>query len=267
MGLKLYQSFPETTFLKIVGDIGTVLNGKIDNAHLHSHVLNQLKFALGAATPSDCLSVGEGLILNQKGYTCYVDKNQELITKKSVSDFSSPFLMGVGLESKPSDLFQIDYPQGISLNELFKELYQYPVLAYLGALFFDHLSCSYLKIPPIYKENIVDNYDKYWAKPEDIQNCSAYVFGVIIQEEGQKNIPVEKLNHAFYINPGEKNKENFLSHSHAVLLKNSFEFSKLKNENFYQNIDTSSMFGVRHVFTQSIVNQGLMAVFNIKDIA
>lgn len=268
MGILSYQTFSNISALKIIGDVKTVLNGLVEEGNMQKDVLNQLKFALGAGSFTDCSCVGESLVLNKIGYSCYLDNHSELMTSKGSSGLKSPFLMGIEWDCQPSSLLQIDYPEGISLHELLEnigaELHAY---AFVACLKFNNLACTYLKKAPIFKENINVHVAQYWAKTEEYPKCDAYLFGVVIKEKGKQKFPAEILEKAFYVNPQEKNKGSILSHSHAALVKEASSFAQLKTDlQFYEQLDPNSVIGVRHVFTQSIVNEGLFALFKITDI-
>lgn len=256
-----------STALKIIGDVKTVLNGNVDENNLQEKVLEHLKFALGAGSFSDCTCVGESIIFNQKGYTCYVDNHGNIKTEKDEQGLKSPFLMGLEINTQPNISLNIDYPNGIALNELFDNIGQdFYAYAYVGCLLFENLACSYIKVPPIYKENINENSEKYWAKTENHPNCYTYLFGVVIREAGIHKLPPELLQQAFYVNPLEKNKSATLSHTHAALVKETIPFSTLMPDNFHDTFDPASLIGVRHIFTQSIVKKGLLNLYNISSI-
>lgn len=285
MGIKSYKSFSNTITLKIIGDVNTVLDGIVDESNLNENVLEELKFALGAGSFSDCHCVGESLILNQIGYSCHLknkgnyqvknrvnDKAEfitdQLITDKGSFGLRSPFLMGLQLECQPKDLLDIDYPLGITLNELFEEMGK-GLLAYAFVAWFSfkELACSYIKKPPIFKENINEHFVRYWAKTEEYPEQNAYVFGVVIKEAGKQHFPPEILQKSFYINPQEKNQGVLLSHTHAALIDNSTSFLELKKDSyFYEKFDPNAVIGIRHVFTQSTVKQGFLALFDITKI-
>lgn len=284
MSIKIYhdQIVSNRSVLKITGDVKTVLNGLIDESNMNDTVLDQLKFALGAGSCSTCACVGESIVLNQIGYSCHLNNQGELITDKAAVGFRSPFLMGVELDSQPSSLLEINYQEGITLNELFNDIgftlknaktrlndVEPTLKAYalVGCLLFKNLACTYLKKPPIFKENINQQVEKYWAKAEDHPDCYVYLFSVVIREAGQKHFSSNLLEKAFYVNPQENNQGTTLSHTHAVLLREPISFSALKQDfQFYEKLDPEFNRGVRHVLTQSVVKEGLLALYNFRDI-
>lgn len=263
--IKPYQIFPVHSALKIIGDCKIVLHGCVNDSCMKDHVLDHLSFALGAGSFSDCSCVGETVILNQIGYTSHVNAAQ-LLTIKGETGLKSPFLMGLGKEETPSALVKIESQKGIELNHLFEHMGpQLHAYAFVGCFLFETLSCSYLKKPPIFHENINENMEKYWAKTEKNSLCPAYVFGVVIKEKGRHMFPKKFLERAFYVNPLEKNKGNLLSHSHAALVETSPAFPELKKDlRFYETLNPSLVTGVRHIFTDSIVKEGLVALFELK---
>ena len=260
-----YQIFPVHSALKIIGDCKIVLNGCVNDAYMKEHVLDHLSFALGAGSFSDCACVGETVVLNQIGYTSHVNDSQ-LLTIKGEAGLKSPFLMGLEKEETPSALVKVESQKGIELDHLFESMGpQLHAYAFVGCFLFKTLSCSYLKKPPIFHENINENMEKYWAKTEKNPLCSAYVFGVVIKEKGRPMFSPEFLERAFYVNPLEKNKGSLLSHSHAALVETSPSFRELKKDlRFYETLNPSLVTGVRHIFTDSIVKEGLVALFELK---
>lgn len=265
MSFKVYKTFPNTAELHVAGNVQTVLNGHVDNTNMQDDILNQFKYGLGAGSFSDCTCLGEAIVLNQIGYNCYLNHENKIITNKKLLGLKSPFFMGLQLDSHPTNLLEINYQDGIALNGLFeqlgKELHAY---AFVGSFLFKNLACSYLKKAPIFKENINENSDKYWATTEEHPETYAHLFGVVIRESAKQNFSTETLNKAFYINPLEKNRNSTLSHTHAVLVKNAVNFSELKkDDHFYEKLETDSEVAIRHIFTQSIVKQGLFALFNL----
>lgn len=268
MNFEIYKTFSTTSTLKIIGNIKTVLNGCVTEACLNEHALNYLKFGLGAATFSSCSCLGESVVLNKMGYSSYLDDKNQLIIRTGTTDLKSPFLMGLENDCQPSKLLEINSPRGIMLNQLFNTLGE-GLLAYAftGCLLFENLQSSYLIKPPIFNEPINDNVVKYWAKTDEHTQCYTHLFGVVIKEQGKKTFSSEILQKAFYVNPLEINQNEILSHTHAVLIKETLPFQTLKNDfRFYENNAPTSIMGIRHVFTHSIVKSGLLALFDISQI-
>jgi len=268
MSFKPYQVFPIDAALKIVGNVKTVLDGSVKESCMEEHVLDCLAFALGAGSFADCSCIGETIVLNQIGYISRVNDQADLITNHDTTGLKSPFLVGIEKGEHPAKILQINYQEGIILNELFERmgesLHGY---AFVGYLLFETLSCSYLKQPPIFNEPINENVEKYWATTENHPNCYAYVFGVVIKEKGKDLFPKEVLQRAFYVNPLEKNQGGILSHTHAALVKTPPSFTSLKKDlYFYKNLEPSLVTGVRHIFTHSIVKEGLLALFDVTEI-
>jgi hypothetical protein len=269
MGIEPYKIHSRTSSLKIIGDVNKVLTGTVSESNLIGGALESLGFGLGASTFGSCDCLGESLILNQVGYVSFVNQQKKLETHIKSTGLYTPFLMGLQPGSQPSQVLSLNYPEGFSLYSLFEKIsYTFQAFAFVGRISFKTLACTYLKKPPIFNETVVgENTEKYWAKTEELPNCYAYVFGVVITEEGKNNFPKEKLAKAFYANPQEKNQGNLLSHTHAALIKENVGGLVMnRDEAFYTTIDPSHVEGIRHIFTQSVVKDGLLAVFEIKDI-
>lgn len=262
-----YQVFPFDSALKIIGDVKVVLNGCVEESCMEEHVLDHLMFGLGAGSFSDCSCIGETIILNQTGYTSYVPPHAHLRTTTGTNGLRSPFLMGIEKGGHPSALLQIDLQKGMDLEQLFEQMGQrFHAYAFVGCLLFETLSCSYLKKSPTFREHINENVEKYWAKTEKHSPCYAYVFGVVIKEEGKQNFPHALLQRAFYNNPLEKKQEGTLSHTHAALVATPPFFTSLKKDlRFYETLEPSLVTGVRHIFTDSIVKEGLIALFELRE--
>lgn len=280
MKIDPYQTFNNTSALKIIGDVRTVLNGCVTESKLQENVLNRLMFGLGGGSFTDCMSLGETIVLNQIGYGTHVDSQVDinadvdvnakdrLIETKGKKDLKSPFLMGLEKNCRPSTLLQVDSTNGIDLNRLYEKfgqgLYGY---AFVGSILFEKLYCTYLKKSPMFNESINDNVEQYWATTEEHLECYAYLFGVIITEKGINHFPKDMLQKAFYINPLEKNQGAIVSHTHAVLVDTIPPFGTLKQDlKFYESFEPTLIIGTRHILTQSILKEGLMAIFNINEI-
>ena len=268
LAFKSYQTFSTSSALKIIGDVRTVLEGRVDESSMQKNALNHLRFALGGGSFTHCACLGEAIVLNQIGYTCYLSNLGHLETNNSPKGLKSPFLMGVGKGQHPSTLFHIRSQDGIILNDLFKQLGQGLLgYAFVGSLLFETLACSYLKKPPIFGESINENIEKYWAETELLSPCMAYAVGVVITEKGKLHFPTENLSRAFYLNPLEQTSGALLSHTHAALVDELPSFNNLnKDRLFYEDIDPSSVIGVRHIFTHSVVKEGLLALFDIREV-
>lgn len=234
-----------TNILKIAGNVNTVLNGQINEAVMHLQDLTQLRFALGAGSFSNCSCVGETLVLNHVAYMSYLNEQSQLVTLQGQTGLMSPFLMGLGTECTPVETIHFKNSEKITLNAFYEKTgNDFSAYGVAGSVLFDPLECSYLQKPPIFGENINEHVEKYWAKTEVIPQCVANIFGVVIRDKGHNVLPKELLEKAFYKNPLEKNKTSVISHTHAVLLDA----------------------GARHIFTQSIIKEGVFSIFDISDI-
>ncbi|MBX9786095.1 MAG: hypothetical protein K2Y08_02035 [Alphaproteobacteria bacterium] len=262
-----YEVFSVSSTLKIIGDVRTVLNGRVDESSMEENVLDHLRFALGGGSFTTCACLGEAIILNQVAYTSHLNNEGSLETNTYKEGLKSPFLMGLGKEQHPSSLFHLESQKGILLEDLFKQLGQGLLgYAFVGGFSFKTLACTYLKKAPIFNEPINEHVKKYWAETEYLSPCTAYVFGVVITEKGKQHFPPENLNKAFYLNPLEQNSGEILSHTHAALVKKLPTFNRLKEKQFfYEKVDASSVIGVRHIFTHSLVKEGTLALFDIHE--
>ena len=268
MYFKPYHVSPVDSALKIVGNVKTVLEGRVKESCMEEHALNYLSFALGAGSFADCSCIGETIVLNQVCYISRINEQADLVTNKDTTGLRSPFLMGIEKDECPATLLHINCQEGIVLNELFERMGEgLHAYAFVGCLLFETLSCSYLKESPIFNEPINDNVEKYWAKTENHSQQYAYVFGVVVTEKGKDLFHEEELQKAFYINPLEKNQGEILSHTHGALVKGSPSFTSLKKDlHFYKTLEPSLITGVRHIFTHSMVKEGLLALFDIREI-
>lgn len=265
--LTFYKTFPFRSALKVIGDVKIVLDGLVSDSSMNSHVLEHLSFALGGGSFSGCSCIGEAIVLNQRAYTSYIDPHSHLVTVNGEKDLKSPFLMGIEKEASPSALLHINLQEGLNLEHFFKHIGErHHAYAFSGCLLFETLSCTYLKKPPIFQESINEHIEKYWATAERHSPSYAYVFGVVVTDKGRTAFAPELLGRAFYVNPLEKNKGDLLSHTHAALIDTPLAFPDLQKDlHFYEAVDPSFVTGVRHVLTDSIVKEGLLALFEFRE--
>jgi|GEM_PF-2431040 len=265
--LTFYKTFPFRSALKVIGDVKIVLNGCVTESLIKDHVLEHLSFALGGGSFSDCSCIGEAIVLNQIGYTSYVNPFSHLVTVKGEKDLKSPFLMGIEKGESPSALLHISLQEKLTLEQFFKRIGEHHhAYAFSGCLLFETLSCTYLKKPPIFQESINEHVEKYWATAEKHSPAYAYVFGVVVTDKGRNAFSPELLGKAFYVNPLEKNKGDLLSHTHAALIDTPLVFQDLQTDlHFYKAVDPSLITGVRHVLTDSVMKEGLLALFEFRE--
>lgn len=185
--------------LIIVGDVQTVLTGHVTEKSLHPVSLNEMPYALGgAAIPGDALSLGETLVYEGTGHVFTPDKS--LVETKTLE---AAFLMGI--DRKPKDSVQV---KNKSISSFYQDLLKnYPNgFAITGTALFSKLFTAYLRLSPIYGENVNTLHDKYWSQ-EELINCGAHLFGVILSKMDER---------AFYKNPNEKKSSPLLSHTHVL---------------------------------------------------
>lgn len=187
--------------LLIVGNVQTVIQGRVTQEGLHSVSMTKMPYALGgAAIPNRSkLSLGETIVYEGVGHIFTLDESYE--DKKTLQ---AAFLMGI--EKKPKEPFRVTEKQ--SIDALYRSLIkEYSSgFAIVGTALFSTLSVAYLNLSPIYGENINELHDKYWTK-EELSNCEARLFGVVMA----KGDPL-----AFYNNPNEKQKQMLASHTHVL---------------------------------------------------
>ncbi len=188
--------------LIIHGDVHTVLEGKIAKDNLVSISLEGIAYALGAGAfwHHDILRVGEAIVIEGKA-SIFVPQHDW----SSENAILSPFLMGI--ERKPREQCPVR-PQE-KLNALYARLLKkYPAgFAIVGDVIFSQLETAFVKVSPIYGENINELSSKYWQQ-EQSANTQGIFFGVVLSH---------LENRAFYQNPNEPEQDPFFSHSHTLI--------------------------------------------------
>lgn len=188
--------------LFIAGNVQTILNGKVTQNSLYPVSVTRLPYALGGAAISKTkkpLSIGEAIIYEAVGHIYVPSSSFEETTK-----FDVAFLMGI--KRKPKDLITVKTPQSIA--RLYQDLVKIYTkgFAIIGNAFFSSLAGAYLKLSPIYNENINTHISKYW-ETEEIKNQATQLFGVVLPQPDER---------AFYTNPNEKVKDVLPSHTHVL---------------------------------------------------
>ncbi len=224
--------------LTVIGDVRTVLEGRVTEKELLSVTPDQFRFALGAGTFSGPEGIGEAIIIESKPFVSWVE-NQELKTS-SGDTLRTPFLVGITHEAK-GERQERGFFTLTSLNNLYEELSkEFPSgFVFAGRALLSELHGIYLKKPPIYNENINEHQDTYWSKRSIDKNRQVFLFGIIIPKTGESAIPTNLLNRIFYQNPQER-AAAFKSHTHTAVVQPP---------------------GVRHLLTTSLMDEGVFTVF------
>lgn len=224
--------------LTVVGDVRTVLEGRVTEKELLSVAPNQFRFALGAGTFSGLEAVGEAIIIESKPFVSWVEK-EELKTSFG-STLRTPFLVGITEETK-GERQERGFFTLTSLNHLYEELsLEFPSgFALAGRALLSELHGTYLKKPPIYQENINEEQEAYWSKCSVDKNRQVFLFGIVVPKEEESPIPSNLLNRIFYQNPQEK-ASAFRSHTHTAIVQPP---------------------GVRHLLTTSLMDEGVFSIF------
>lgn len=188
--------------LLVAGDVQTILQGRVNDISLHSVSVKAMPYALGGATlphPGP-LELGETIIYEGTGHIFTV---QEPWTETKT--LKAPFLMGIA--RKPKESFELT--KQCSINAFYEQLIEsYPNgFAIVGKGYFSKLSVAYLKLSPIYEENINVLHDKYWHS-ESLNDREAELFGVVLKKPDPR---------AFYKNPNEKENPSLPSHTHVLV--------------------------------------------------
>lgn len=186
--------------LLIAGNVQTILSGHVSPESLCPISVEKMPYALGGAEiPDSNLSLGETIIYEGVGHIFTLKKTWE-----EKQTLQAAFLMGI--PKKPKTLLQIRHKQEI--QALYQDLIKnYPTgFAIVGTATFSKLSVAYLKLSPIYQENINAHQDKYWNQ-ENFNDRKANLFGVVLSKPDPR---------AFYDNPNEKNPDVLLSHTHVL---------------------------------------------------
>jgi len=253
--------------LNILGDVNFVLDGKVSSSNLHSCPLPSFLFALGAGTFTDERFLGETFICNGCAHVCFIDETGKLKTGMNPRPVKTPFLMGITQEMHPNILLHAAFKEPKKLETIYSNLVdEYPLgFACLIDGLFSSLASTYLKKPPIYGEKINEHEDKYWAHTEHLADQRAVLFGVVITAEGKKKFTPNKVTKAFYQNPKEKSSASFMSHTHGGFINEPLKIPAELNS-FFSQVSSYQIEGVRHILTQSICKEGVIAVYKIEEL-
>lgn len=254
---------PNTTTLKIVGDVLCVLEGHVNPEVMHPR--SQFRFALGSGSFSDVSRLGETIVLESKAYVSWTEANKQYT--QGQKPIATPFLMGIERDEKAGALLHYKPSTPNSLLNCYEELAnQYPEgFTVLGRALFSELHSTYIKKPPIYGENINENTSAYWAQIPMEKESLACLFGVVIPST-QNKFPQETLNRAFYKNPHETHGSSLMNHTHAAVLKSGSLHKPKDLDDFYSMFKDQPVDSVRHFLTQSLIREGVLAIFPLEQI-
>lgn len=188
--------------LLIAGNVQTILNGKVTKEALWPITLTKMPYALGGAAISkdaEPLSIGETVIFAGSGHIFVPQSPVE-----EQKTLNAAFMMGI--RQKPRQYISVSSSQTI------EHLYQGLVKAFpkgfaiVGKARFSLLAAAYLKISPIFGENINALHGKYW-EAEEFHDREAQLFGVVLPKPDPR---------AFYDNPNESGNSALPSHTHVL---------------------------------------------------
>ena len=258
----LHQSDSKAT-LQIHGDVNLVIDGAVKKSNLQPIKKNQFRYALGLGTFSGEQHLGEALIFESLPYVTWMEKKKA--KTETHSQIQSPYLMGIGPKETPALIFHQKWPFPTSLQHFYKDLEkQFP----LGFAVAGHACCrgvhaTHIKIPPIHKENIFEDAEKYWGE-EEIHSTGLFLFfGVNLPAAALKGYLPKLVSKGFYTNPLDKKQSNETNHTHGILLKDS---PPIATESFSLPIQEAKPLGVRHLYVSSQFQEGMFAVYDISQI-
>lgn len=249
--------------LKIFGNVLDILEGRVTQRILHSVDSAKFRFALGGSSLCDEHGVGETLIIEGLPHISWVQAGK--LCNASQSRAFTPFLMGIDQNQPIEGLQRVS--SKVSLEDFYGELSKnYPMgVAVAGSFRMEELRGVYLKKPPIYHENINEHHASYWSCEQASPQAVVFLFGVVIPPLAKKTFPKEVLEKGFYCNPKEKKVLNFDSHTHAA-----FVDSLVRTENlaqFLEGLKKLKVSSVRHVLTNSIIQEGNFILFPLGEIS
>jgi hypothetical protein len=175
--------------------------------------------------------------------------------------------MGVDDRQIASDFILYRPASPVSMQALYAELAgKYPDgFAILGSVRMAEMQATYLKKPPIFHENINQKHEDYWAPVTMEKQKAIAFFGVVIPPKAREKYS-SVLEKAFYHNPGEVQSSPFDSHTHAAILQSGLAAWPKSMDEFLQSLQGQRITGVRHLLTQSLIQEGVYALFPIENI-
>jgi hypothetical protein len=254
------------TILKISGNVLYVIEGKVDSKTLQPLRTDDFRFALGSGTSKTPDKLGEAMVIEKRNYLSWIEKGK-VVTKEEPT-FESPFLMGIDEKQILGALIHCEPTPPSTLSYLYQEMaHRFPMgFAILGTALFAELHSTYLKKAPTSHENINKHHDEYWAPIKKEKGAIACIFGVVIPESARQKFPEKTLAKGFYHNPVEKESSTFDSHTHGALLSAGPEKWPHNMNEFFKSLKDLPVTSVRHLLTQSLLQEATFAIFPLGDI-
>ena len=255
------------TSLQILGDVRSVLEGRVTEALCSEVPAHTFSFALGAGTFSSLECLGETLILAGQPSVCWKGSQGPITETQSL--VRSPFLVGVA--SMTPDLFlPWDPALPTPLSSLYAELLHQCPQGFLMVAYgvFSSLKATYIQAPPTKGENINEHSDKYWALLEEYPHQTACVLAICLPSHATPWLSFEELNRVFYHNPRETSQQPaFFSHSHGALLAEAMSNPPSSSAELMAVISKSQTTGIRHISSGSSLLRGALGLFHLTSLA
>ena len=243
---------------KIYGDVNSILNGEVDPDNTPQLALNTIPYALGAGRFTNPKFFGETFVLNHIAWGTTVSDAGEVLTEKKEQKLDSPFLLSIDIEREPQALKTYT---SLSVIEIFSELSQNFKLgfAFFADARFGVFEGAYLKRSPIYHESVNVHHSQYWEHCAPLEDVHAFLFGIVLTDEGKKALP--HFERGFYHNPAEQSHSTFTSHTHAALCER--HALPISYADLQQLSISTAISGVRHFLAQSVIKEGVFALFDL----
>lgn len=263
--LKLIENNTKQSTLSIIGDIRTILEGKVSSNSLIGCDLHQVAFALGGGTCSQIEALGETLIANHKAYVSHSDLSGNLFTHSKKNNLKGQFLLAIKKEELPSHLLTIE--KSLSFEQFLGNCFELSPLAFAIVGYFEFTPFSGTQVikAPIYGENLL-THPEYFSGEEVFSKTQGIAFGVGISEKGQKLFPKKILDTAFYQNPQDTTHPPFLAHTHIGLTHKTPVETPKAIKDFFTQLDSLSIHKVYHLLNQSVISHASFVLYSIKNI-
>jgi len=275
--LKRNHQSTESSRLFVIGDVTSVLEGRLTSKRYFDQDTTSIMFAGGAGTLNSIISTGEMLVVDGKAYVKSCNQASGYKTESSTK-ILTPFSYGLEKRSsKPSAIYHLetrDY-KGYSIDSVYQMLSkEHGRMFAVGAVAeFREIHRSAIKLAPMYNESITapKNREKYFHNLTPINDTVCVFFGVINNpgkppSTGYDAGVEEKI---FYINPAEKGGSALQSHTHVLITSNSSLNFRLQDseDDLWKFVKTLSVVDVNHLLTQSTLRKATIMVYEIKTTA
>ena len=257
--LHIITQSQKTAILKVSGSVSHIVDGTVDAQSLHPIHRGQFRFAFGDGTFSNNEAVGESIILDSKPYVMRVKDGRALT--ETQSNFFAPFLVGVDSSQPVGAFLKYEGNPSITLNELYEKIaHEFPQgFAVVGYALASPLHSSYLKKPPIFKENITTKRSDYWAHSLKEKQPLCF-FGVVLPQKAKKEFPSNLIDRLFYKGTGS----GMESHTHGALIETGSFVLPIDMNHFLAGIRESHVVGVHHVQPETLIQEGSFALYPIE---